>query len=121
MEAAVVPDTTRRTVQGPGRIFGLDRSAPEAAHVAECSFSDSVMVKAANRALAAASGPEEASFTWTSLQLNSDTLAKPQFDAGTIGRSAIVLLGTFTGGASKVDGMDDLRSTGGVRLFEGGR
>ena len=92
-EAAVVPDTTRRVVQGRGRLFGLERSAPGTTQVTECSFSDSLLIQTANRALAAALGPEGASFTWTSLQLNRDTIAEPHFDTGTIGKSAVVLLG----------------------------
>ena len=78
------------------------------------------MVKAANRALVAALGPEEASFTWTSLQLNRDTVAEPHVDEGTIGMSAIVLLGTFTGGALTVDGMDEQARSGSLPAAAGG-
>ena len=105
VEAAVVPETTRRVVQGRGRLFGLERSARGTTQVTECSFSDSLLIQTANRALAAALGPEGASFTWTSLQLNRDTIAHPHFDTGTVGKSAVVLLG---GGALTVEGMADL-------------
>ena len=118
VEAAIVPNTTRRTVQGPGRIFGLaglDGGMPD------CSFDDSLLIKSANRALASALGQDEASFTWTSLQLNRNTTATPHFDSGTIGTSAIVLLGEFDGGALTVEGMPDLVAKGEVRLFDGGR
>ena len=121
VEAAVVPDTTRRAVLGRGRIFGLERSAPGADQVTDCNFSDSLLIQTANRALAAALGPEGASFTWTSLQLNRDTIAHPHFDTGTVKKSAVVLLGDFAGGALSVEGMADLCIKGEVRLFDGGR
>ena len=128
--AALVPNTTRRAVQGPGRIFVLEGLAtgrpsggvsPEAARIPECSFSESLLIRSANRALASALGQEEASFTWTSLQLNRSTTAAPHLDTGTIGTSAIVLLGEFEGGALSVEGMPDLGTKGEVRLFDGGR
>ena len=105
VEAAVVPDTTRRAVQGRGRLFGLERWAPGTTQVTECSFA---VDPDGNRALAAALGPEGASFTWTSLQLHRDSIAEPHFDTGTIGNSAVVLLGNFAGGALTVEGMADL-------------
>ncbi len=99
--AAGVPDTDRRAVLGPGRLFGLQSPAenltPEGALVAECSFSDAVLVKAANRVLITAFRATESAFTWTSPQLNHNTVAAPHYDSGTIGPSAIALLGDFTG------------------------
>ena len=63
MLEADIPDTDRQAVRGPGRLFGLQSPAGAPPAVAECSFSDAMLAKAANRALAAALGLAGAHFT----------------------------------------------------------
>ena len=124
--AAEFPDTARRAVRGPGRLFGLESSATGPG-IADCSFREVMLIKTANLALAAALDScgaitdEEAALTWTSLQINCDTVAAPHVDNGTLGRSAIALLGDFTGGAFNIAGEEALTTKNEVRLFEGGR
>ena len=124
--AAEFPDTAGRAVRGPGRLFGLESSATGHG-IADSSFNEVMLIKTANLALAAALDScgtitdDEAALTWTSLQINCDTVAAPHVDTGTLGRSAIALLGDFRGGAFHITGEEALTTKNEVRLFEGGR
>ena len=60
------------------------------------------------------------SFTWTSVQVNLNTVASPHIDAGNQGLSLIVSLGAHTGGNFFCEGaFDDVSPKGCLCAFDG--
>ena len=90
-----IPEDERDFVRGQGVRLGL--SAEKENRVYSRGFDslilalNQVMLKVLLRARLIA--------TWTSLQLNLDSVAKPHSDLGCVGASLILLAGSFTDGA----------------------
>ncbi len=115
-----IPETGRQSVRGAGLLIGVTSYTGRPPELAESSFKEAMLAKAANRALAAALGPVRPDFTWTSLQVNRNTTAAPHRDTGTIGPNAIALFGDFAGGALLVDNRPALTVKHEVLVFDGG-
>jgi hypothetical protein len=101
-------------------LIGVTSYAGRPPELVESTFSEAMLAKAANRALAAALGPSRSDFTWTSLQVNRNTTAAPHRDVGTIGPSAIALFGDFAGGALLVDNRPALTVKHEALVFDSG-
>ena len=108
-------DSFRTAVPGKGASLGIVRIRDEA----QVRVQPLQAAPTINRAFEIAAGTLLPSFTWTSLQINSNTTADWHVDSCNKGLSVMIVLGNFTGGEFEVEGSSKLQLSGKAVLFDG--
>ena len=100
----------RPTVSGDGMCFGASMTPTGPILMGLRNPKSRTLVRTINEQLRAFAPPGA---SWTSIQINRNSVASPHEDKGNTGLSMIVLIGSFTGGHSSWD-TKPLSSRGGV-------
>ena len=88
-------------IKGVGQSFGATAVGESTGTIGP---KEARLVRALNKLLSVALKRGKVSVAWDSIQVNKNTVAAQHADAGVRGSSAILLLGSFKGGAFKLHG-----------------
>ena len=98
LQSVEVPTSQRRVVKGRGICMGLTNTqrGHVVAHLHDSFRHLAVLI---NEMVNAALSDSFQAFSWTSIQLNKNTVSVPHRDSNNAGLSLVLLAGSFTGGA----------------------
>ena len=115
------PASKRHWVQGTSVCLGLARGYSGEASINDGTYIADGFIHAVNGVLTAAISAAHGWFTWTSLQVNYNTVADWHVDQGNIGHSAMLVAGNFTGGEFVLEGSPPMALAGKLLIFSGAR
>ena len=115
------PASKRHWVQGTSICLGLARGYSGEAAINDGRFISDGFISAVNGVLTAAIMAAHGWFTWTSLQVNFNTVADWHVDQGNIGHSAMLVAGDFTDGEFVLEGSPPMALAGRLLIFSGAR